>query len=177
MAVFRYTLADATTGQRLQGAAVSDTINTSGCKKNWLGQTEGGCTSGPGFIITGNTDVNGQLIANPRYNCGMSHTITCSAPGYNATTVTVQTIAPGNTGTYDVTPQPIQLTPLANVAQTNQGTGSSVVQTQNSALSTQQNVSSSLTDLASAAQTDVVLLVVLAIIAGIAIIAIAVVVA
>lgn len=163
MADFTYHVIDAATGAVLQGAEINDVINTSPCPYNsFLGQsaTNGanGCTSGAGFTVTGNTDSNGNYSSDTQYSCPMTHTVTASAPGYYATTVNAQT---GDiTGDAAVPDGGIQLTPLPNVAQNNQGVGATTSAAGATAQANESSFASTLTTIGADAEKDLTLLII-----------------
>jgi hypothetical protein len=113
---FTYHVIDGATGAPIEGAEINDVVNTSPCP-GW--PNTGSCTSGNGFTITGNTDSNGDFSANTQFTCPMTHQVKVSAVGFNPTAVNASTgNISGNAGVPDTA---IQLTPLANVSQGNQG--------------------------------------------------------
>jgi hypothetical protein len=112
MANWIFTVVDATTGQPLGGAEVTGTANTNPCPS-----FDYNCTSGNGYNFTGNTDPNGVYKTNISWTCVQDLSYQASAPGYNPTS---DTYASGFI-TGDVYIPTIQLTPIQNVTQDNQG--------------------------------------------------------
>lgn len=119
-----WTVKDANTGAVIEGAAVNADVSTSPCPYNpYLGETAtkgaNGCTSGKGYTIVGNTGSNGEYRSTIPYTCVQEVNYTVTAVGYNPTTDSYQS----GSITGDVPIPVVYLTPVADVPQSNQGTG------------------------------------------------------
>lgn len=171
MANFIYTVIDATSGKPLGGCEISDVINTSPCP-GW--PNTGNCTSGAGWTAVANAgSTTGEYTTPTVYTCPMSHIVTVSAPGYNPTTVEVET---GNIdGDANVPDGGIQLTPLANVPQGNQGVGSttlsSTATTQAAANGAISQIGSAVTNPFTGAEADIALVAIAVVIIALVVLA------
>ena len=127
----KVTVIDATTGAALQGALVSVAFAVGGCpcQTSALGVcvSYGGCTTGSDYTGTANTDSSGQACITSTYSADTSYVCTCSAVGYQNTSV--QGSIPQSAGPGAIT---VQLSPVAVVPQANQGTGAAAGVTANS---------------------------------------------
>jgi hypothetical protein len=92
-------------------------VNTSPCP-GW--PNTGGCTSGSGYNVLGNTGADGTYSQDIPYSCVQQvDPINVTANGYNPTVVSYTS----GTITGDVGIPTIYLTPNGNVPETNQGVG------------------------------------------------------
>jgi hypothetical protein len=123
MSNFIYHIQDGNSGAAIQGAAINDVVSTN-CCDCWPSGCSGcnGCTSGSGFTVLGNSDQNGNYAAGTVYTCPMGHDVLVTAVGYNPTHIQAYTGAiDGDAAVGQANGSSIQLVPLANVAQSNQG--------------------------------------------------------
>jgi hypothetical protein len=117
---------DGATGSPLGGANVKGTASTSCCSQNnWPNSCTsggGGCDSGPGYPIDVNTNPGSGIAKwDEIHSCGQSFDLLVSAPGYSNTNVQITRGENSSDDYYTNPSQGVQLTPLQNVPQQNQG--------------------------------------------------------